>query len=792
MDKLKLSHLENVLKLPGSFDRNSMSSDACVLTCGCIVSEQYFSASIQNGIRNCPDCQAPQISYIKPVKQLRELYEIVMSLQNEQNVQRSRRRSSSKKSVKNFDQDHQQPRHTESMDLISLFYKYAKEETNPELSSSVLTHSSSISNAANVTNNVSSDFNTVTNAHLDTTSPFDLKSLPIDITPGPNGGGAGSGSGAGAGAGSGAGSGPSLGPSLGPNTGSTPGPMTPTNGFNSHSISPLNKYSPGTNNSILNDENVKNKHKNTKISKYEDFILSSLSEEKEFNFSKCFPFHRKLSTFQTQQAKFFLSNPFKGLVIKKGTRFICSSMDTYLDPFTGNEITRFVLITDKRWELYELLDDSDFRPNLICCGKLSGEYGSLFSTLSEDYGHEVIIRNDFGSVDASDSTSSNDDLRKKLNQWDQMYCKLSKDYLVISGTKGIMRVHNVSKTTLPHEMGKPIYTFITNFPIRCIAVSGTDPLIACGITAKERVSGKEQPFIILHKLNRANLGSKIIGSVEPITITIPYRDPIKIINFNANSTHIVCCTVWEQRYLIIRLRSPGSENYRKPRLIWTDAKALRNSKRKKSDIVFYDDSDNDDSDDDALMMDREGITDVQFGNLPNTVVLSSCSLQNKPPIMIRLEGSGIDSGQFNRNMSDAVSHDLSLYSKPEIEDELGITVVKSSDILIRFLEVGFAIHQIALSPRRDALAFLDKDGRVYIVSIPNYELNVNTSVKKVVVLLGEVSNAERYSESASVTFSADGGKVYVVDRKGLFLVFDFTKGVPGQDSDVVKCKIINV
>ena len=52
-------------------------------------------------------------------------------------------------------------------------------------------------------------------------------------------------------------------------------------------------------------------------SSFEKNLLESLSENKEFNFAKCFPFHRKLSTFPTQQLKLNLSSivPLNCLII---------------------------------------------------------------------------------------------------------------------------------------------------------------------------------------------------------------------------------------------------------------------------------------------------------------------------------------------------------------------------------------------------------------------------------------------------------------------------------------------
>lgn len=104
-----------------------------------------------------------------------------------------------------------------------------------------------------------------------------------------------------------------------------------------------------------------------------------------------------------------------------------------------------------------------------------------------------------------------------------------------------MRVINVSLEG-QYQMGEPIYTYLTNFPIRCIAISPNENLIACSITGRERISDKEQPFIVLHRMVVHE--ESWISFVDPILITVPYRDPIKLVNFNASSSHIICATVW--------------------------------------------------------------------------------------------------------------------------------------------------------------------------------------------------------------------------------------------------------
>lgn len=735
MDKLKVSSLEAILKFKGASSPNVIVSDASVLTCGCLVSESYFLSKFTSNSKtnesDCPNCQAKNVSILAEITPLRDLFNIIQEINIHLN-NKNRRRSSSKKSIRSSGFDHNEsPSTAESMDLIGLFYKFAKEE----------------------------------NSKLEETNPEAVENI---------------------------------------------------SSTKALAITDTSEQTPSTHNYILPDTKAQYSESLLNIPppndqvNFEQKLLANLSEEKEYNFSKCFPFHRKLSTFQTQQSKFNISSIAKGSIIKKNPSFICSDIHTYFDFGTNCEVTRFVLITNKRWELYEyrvyvsIPESHSAKPVLLCCGKLTGEYGRDFNNLQDDSNSkEVIIKNDFASGQNSNSNSnkqSNDEEKKKrLNTWDQIFCKLSTNYLVISGTKGVMRVLNVSSSSLPNELGRPMYIYITNFPIRCISISPNESLVACGITAKERLSSKEQPFIILHKLNPSS-NREAFESVEPITITIPYRDPIKIINFNATSTHLLCCTVWESRYLIIKLRNKRSDNYRRPRLVWAELTYTRHRRIRNTEI--HDAGSDNEQSDDFQLMDDEGITDLQFGALhPNVIFFTSCSLKDRPSYVLKLEGE-IDSRNHNSafaghtNSIDNQSLDISLqsssYSKcDEEKDNSQVSNISGSETIMKIPEIGSSIHRLTLLPRGDAIVFLNKSGHIFLVSTPNFQ-HSTTSIKRVVVQLGEVANAARYTEAASLKFSADGGKVYTVDRKGVFQVYDFTKGIPGHDSDVVKCKIINV
>lgn len=733
MDKLKVSSLEGLLKFKAGSSPNVIVSDASVLTCGCLVSESYFlsyTINSKSNESNCPNCQAKNVSILTEITPLRDLFTIIQEINIHLN-NKNRRRSSSKKSVRSNTIDHNESSHTtESMDLISLFYKFAKEEA----SNSGDTNSEAIDDI--------SSSKAITTTDISEQAP------------------------------------------------STQNYMYPETNMQADSLLNVKPYI-------------------DQLS-FEQKLLTKLSEEKEYNFSKCFPFHRKLSTFQTQQSKFNISSITKGSIIKKTASFICSDIHTYCDFDANCEVTRFVLISNKKWELYEYKtymnqESHSVKPILLCCGKLTGEYGRDFNNLRNDSNsNEVIIKNDFASGQNSNVNSgkqSNDEEKKKrLNNWDQLFCKLSTNYLVISGTKGIMRVLNVSSYSLSEELGRPMYIYITNFPIRCISISPNESLVACGITAKERLSSKEQPFIILHKLNPSLNRKRVFDTVEPITITIPYRDPIKLINFNATSTHLLCCTVWESRYLIIKLRNKRSDNYRRPRLVWTELTYTRHHRIRNIDTNDVG-SDNEQSDDFQLM-DDEGVTDLQFGALSaNVIFLTSCSLKDRPSYVLKLEGE-IDSRSHtspfvsHNNVIDNQSQDVSLLSSlhskfDEENHNSQASNISGSETIMKIPEVGSSIHKLALLPRGDAMAFLDKAGHIFLVSTPNFQ-HLKSSIKKVVVQLGEVANAARYTEAASLKFSSDGGKVYAVDRKGIFQVYDFTKGIPGHDSDIIKCKIINV
>lgn len=507
----------------------------------------------------------------------------------------------------------------------------------------------------------------------------------------------------------------------------------------------------------------------------DEMLAMGLTEEEERNFSLCFPFHRKISSFTTQQNKLLFSSR---SIVKTTSRFVGSAMCTRFDYELRTEVTSFLLISDRKWELYEY---AGVKPVLVACGRLTGEFGPDAKSLRPPQSDGLLLTSEF----ARDKNEETNRLAPKLKQWVHLFCHLSPKFLVISGTNGVLRVLNADASRGP--IGLPVYTYLTDFPIRCISAAPNSELVACGITTREKISGKQQPFVILHHITFGE-GGRV--SVSPVTITVPYRDPLKIISFNASSSHILCCTVYELRYFVVKLRNDGASDYKRPRLIFSDVRTTR-KKPERGEASMSSDEAIDDlkfHEDDDQMLDNEGITDVQFGRaFTNTIVITSSSLKSRYSLILKLNGQAIDAKPKQHVLGDMPQHST---SSSDDDDQTG--VILDVDVLMTIPEIGSNIYRVAPSPRGDSMLFVDKLGRLLLVLTPNLHLISQAGRSHTVVLLGEVTPSLRYSEAASACFSSDGGKIMVVDRKGNFQVFDFTKGVPGEDPEVIKCKIISV
>lgn len=112
----------------------------------------------------------------------------------------------------------------------------------------------------------------------------------------------------------------------------------------------------------------------------------------------------------------------------------------------------------------------------------------------------------------------------------------------------------------------------------------------------------------------------------------------------------------------------------------------------------------------------------------------------------------------------------------------GLETVAQPKLVMKLSEVGTQIHKCAISPRNDAVAFVDRNGTVYLMNSTRMDQD-----HKRFFIVDQVSNAFRERESASAMFSADGHRLYLVDRKGILYINDFASGLP-KDPEITRCK----
>ncbi|KAG7711890.1 hypothetical protein KL930_001105 [Ogataea haglerorum] len=448
---------------------------------------------------------------------------------------------------------------------------------------------------------------------------------------------------------------------------------------------------------------------------------------KELIYAKNFPLYRKLYQHHTHHSNL----PFKTKL------FINTDFSPHLD--------KFVLLSEKKWEVYHLSVNHPERPPLLlCCGNINGDYGETFSTLKKVNANEIMMNSNFGE-NAKDSLDS-------LANWEHLFCKITEDILIISGTRGFVRFFDLK------YKGRPLYTYQCRFPVRCIDVSSDGNYASLGVTGKDKFTGFEQAFIILLKLElleskshsfcsnggeKANAAGhlddnlrsfdshKSIGlrtlQIQYYPFTLPYRDPVSILKFSPNCEYLTVATALESRFMIISIRDPT-----RPVMVMKSQRKLDTS------------------------LESEGITDLSFFPDNRLMTLTSVSY-NSVPIIIDTKITSI--------------------SGPE-----GIAHPK---LLAKVEEVGNTIHKCCVSPRGDSVAYLDRSGAVYVMSTSKIDDNDN----KRLVIVTDVSNSYQVKEAASLRFDKDGYKLYILDRKGLLTISDFTAGTM-EDPSITRCKII--
>ncbi|ODV83987.1 hypothetical protein CANARDRAFT_8983 [[Candida] arabinofermentans NRRL YB-2248] len=740
--------IEQILTIPSTFDYsqdppiliNKVSDDCSILSCGCLISENLAKQlAIPIPTFNCPVCQT-QTTLLKSCDNLRDLHKLLISLKTDfkDDDQGSlslgrRRRSSSKKIPPN------------NISLLSAFHEVINEVSNGTNANPTTTTTNNTNNGNSSSNNKISPINDDINSKhskMVKTNVQDWISMmklneemldPLSTIP-------------------------------------IPIPMSiPTNQSGNSSLNSIQRQKTKT--SFQSSSNFskflsssptfeKSNSRKNSITHQQQQQQNSLkigdsdntNTNKELLFAKNFPFYRKLYQYNLHHSNFFL----------KQKLFI----NTGISP----NLTKLILLSEKKWEVYQIDPNlPDIAPQLISCGKNNGDYGINFENLIKAHKDDIILDSNF-----VDNPTESIEL---LNNWEHLFCKITDNLIIISGTRGFVRVLDLNSN------GKVLYTYQCKFPIRCIDVSPNEEFISLGVTGKDKYTGIEQAFIILLRLQligeEFNNSDMMNGGVnefinddfikprefedliKPITsssmsgrlinnnnnieevnnktnnkylkittfpFTLPYRDPINILQFSPDSQYLSVATAMESRFLAISIVDPN-----KPVLVMKSQRKLDTS------------------------LESEGITDLQFFPDNRLMTLTSVSY-NSVPIIIDTKITSI--------------------SGPE-----GIARPR---LLLKIDEIGHTIHKCCVSPRGDSIAYLDRSGLVYVVTSPR----MDDSDNKRIVIVTDVSNAYRVRESAYMRFDKDGYKLYILDRKGVLTISDFTAGTV-EDHSVTRCKIVN-
>lgn len=513
------------------------------------------------------------------------------------------------------------------------------------------------------------------------------------------------------------------------------------NGEDIKSIS--NKSNQSRSSTIQKATNSLLSHKNKNSKKYSIEITED-DENKEICYSKCFPMYRKRSQFNVH------------------SKFFAAKSKLFVNTDISQDCSKFVLLSEHKWEVYEILANFSEKKNeqpfkMLCCGKVNGDYGKSFNDLIKNEDTESIKPDESYRIMLTDLQMKKkfNNEKNKVNDWDHLFCKIMNDYLIIAGTKGILRIIDLKQN------GKILKTLKYSFPIRCIDVDCSRNKIACGITGKDRTSGAEQALIVFQNIETSNKNSLKLVFPPPSTITLPYRDPINTLQFSDDGMYLSCSTCFENRFLIISLKKADE-----PRLIMKSIRNIDNS------------------------FESEGITSTHIfpGNAGLMCVTSVA--YNSPPIVLdtKIKSFGKKNiGENSKLFNGPNVNNLSLGNNSVSKDSK--MAVLQPSMLLRLDELGAKIYKCEISPRNDSIAFLDKNGTIYLMVATTNSFTDNNE-KRRIIILETVSNAYKLREAASMKFNKNGHKLYLVDRKGMFYIEDFAAGLP-QDNFVTKCKQMN-
>ncbi|KAH3663935.1 hypothetical protein WICMUC_005874 [Wickerhamomyces mucosus] len=456
---------------------------------------------------------------------------------------------------------------------------------------------------------------------------------------------------------------------------------------------------------------------------FKNNIQPSISNDFEINneklFVKNFPIYKRHYQYSTSPKKFpQLSKP-----------------KSYINNSISPKCEYFVVLSNSQFKVYKI--NGIQKPQLLFTGDKHLKTGKNSQDLQNHY--ENLLK--FHSLQ---------EIHEKLQNWEFLFCEITENFLIITGTNGILLIYSI-------KFEKPIYIYFSNFPIRCIAISQDSKLIAYGITGKDRINNSEQTLIVLHKLtleestsneqnndynndknndknNNNDTNDQIdeILKIDPITITFPYKDPINKISFSKDSKYLTCSTAIESRFLIIMIKDPFN-----PKLVMKSIKSIDTS------------------------LESEGITDLQIFPNNRFMIISNVGF-NSPSIIIDNNISTIN----------------------------GLQTVAQPKLVLKLNELSSNLHNCAISPRDDSIAIIDKNGSVYLITLNKINsMDFDYINNKRIFIIDQVSNSFSIKESASVKFDSNGYRLYILDRKGILYINDFIGGESNSEN-MIKSKVI--
>lgn len=393
------------------------------------------------------------------------------------------------------------------------------------------------------------------------------------------------------------------------------------------------------------------------------------------------------------------------------------------------EATKFALVHDDKWLVYGITNDE---PSLLCCGKLSGDHGPNFDTLGHGIG--FLLRKG---------------AKYKL-------CSLSERLLVLVLTDGLLRVHDIL------DQGRTLYHYEAGLQIESVDISPKNNVIACGLQGRNKQTRGSIMLLITLELQKSvrgftselmgqdhsldfappqrgflrKIGSKPslknirkiseaqttpelqITKADTKLITLPYKGIVDTVRFSQNGSRLTFLThKTESKFIVFDVSEPS-----KIQLL------MKLSRTPDSNLG------------------SEGITDFElFGD--DQFMLIASNSPRAPPMIL----------------------------DTNIRNHTGKPVQPRR--LLRIDGVGTNIQKCCINSTHNLAAFLSADGKLFLAQLGVHKGKYSL-IK--VELIDQVSGSSCYKNCASMRFSKDGSKMYIVDLQGVMFVQDFSALLTAQ------------